>query len=342
MWDVNGQEETVAGITWKIPAYLKYPVSDTETIGLLRIQDMMVANIIQWVNWSRPIYFAVTVARENKIGLEDYLSMEGMVYRLEQTKAKPGDMLVNVPVMRTNVFEKYQYRSLDDPTIYKPPNTLKLVTNYFIGFAQLCENYARTGDSENAVRAAWGAIERTPNDFNKRFLLYQVLLASKMNDEIKEFLDRESLRPEFYDDRTITRENRMKIMALYEVIGEEDKTDTLYQAELEHSKEKLIDFQSRLEFGTQLLQRGLNRHAHDFFLELVEENPNNVEAWKAYAAVLFSIGEYDKALAVTDKIVELAPDDQVAQETRDFLINEVRKKTTPDSTRLNIPPIKDN
>lgn len=273
IWPLEGRDMTAAGITWRLPNYHRIPISASETLGMIRIQDEMVANIIHWVNWTRPVYFAVTVAVENKIGLQDNLSMEGMVYRLVKEKAQPGDILVNVPVMHRNVFEKYQYRSLDDPTIYKPPNTIKLVTNYFIGFAQLCDEYAEVGDAENAVRAAWGAIQRTPNDYNKRLLLYQafiiarmnepldefiewemtsrefkdsmsnrvlmyrVLAAGGMNEKLKELLDMELSAPDFMDDHNGTMNDRLQIYALLNIVGDIQRADSLVKAEQKKSKE---------------------------------------------------------------------------------------------------------
>ena len=292
VWPVEGKYVTFAGITWELPAYHKFPVSDGEFIGLLRIQDVMVFKIIDWVNWTRPIYFAVTVASENKIGLQYHLAMEGMVYRLVPEKAKPGEFgTFNTAVMDRNVFEKYQYRSLADPTIYKPPNTLKLVTNYFIGFAQLCEEYAANGDKENAVRAAWGAINRTPNDLQKRILLYQLFTINGMEDSVDEFIDWEMT-----------------------------------------SEENAGNYDSLMKFGTLLLSKNLMRQAYRIFTDLVTENPDDVEALKAYVATVYSVGEYEKALDAINKIIELAPDDTSVQQTRDILLRQIQQKTTPDST----------
>ena len=53
----------------------------------LRVQDLMVLRIIKDNNWNRPIYFAVTVSPNNRMGLDDYLTMEGLVYRLTFEKS---------------------------------------------------------------------------------------------------------------------------------------------------------------------------------------------------------------------------------------------------------------
>ena len=55
---------------------------------LLRVQDYMILKIINDINIERPIYFAATVAPNNQIGLNQYLSMEGMTYRVILNKDK--------------------------------------------------------------------------------------------------------------------------------------------------------------------------------------------------------------------------------------------------------------
>jgi len=307
LWPAEGREVTAAGITWNLPAQILL----NEKTGMLRIQDVMAANIIQWVNWERPIYFAVTVAEENKIGLEDYLSMEGMVYRLVNSKTEPGDIQVNVPVLDKNVFEKYQYHALSDPDVYKPPNTLKLVTNYFIGFAQLAERYATLGDKENTVRASWGAIKKTPNDLNKRLLLYQIFISRKFHEELDKFLDWETSSPEF---------------------GKNEKADSL--VEMEKNRLNLDSFESEYNFGMKLLQFSLNDQAYNFFEELTKENPTNVQMWEALAAAMFTTGRYDEALEAAAKILEIDPDDESAKQTRELIIKLIQEKNKSDSLEL--------
>ena len=61
---------------------LSFNIRPTLIGRLLRVQDYMILKIINDINIDRPIYFAATVAPSNQIGLDEYLSMEGMTYRL--------------------------------------------------------------------------------------------------------------------------------------------------------------------------------------------------------------------------------------------------------------------
>ena len=290
LWPAKGREVPVAGITWTLPARTIngefISTTNNEQFGILKTQDIMTANIIDWVNWSRPIYFAVTVAKENKIGLQDYLSMEGMVYKLVNTKGTSDRPLVNVPALDKNVFEKYQYHLLSDPDVYKPPNTLKLTTNYFIGFAQLADRYASMGDKENAVRAAWGAIKNTPNDRNKRILLYQIFAVRKFHDELDEFIEWETSLPEFING----------------------------------------SFESKYDFAITLLKYSLYDHAINVFKGLSAEEPSNTEILELLLAALYSTGKHEEAIETIDRILNINPDDESAKETKNIILKQIQEK----------------
>ena len=43
---------------------------------------LLVLDILANFNWERPIYFAITVGRDNYMGLENYFQLEGLAYRL--------------------------------------------------------------------------------------------------------------------------------------------------------------------------------------------------------------------------------------------------------------------
>ena len=51
----------------------------------------MVLDILANFNWERPIYFAITVGRDNFMGLEKYFQLEGLAYRLVPYQAVSSD-----------------------------------------------------------------------------------------------------------------------------------------------------------------------------------------------------------------------------------------------------------
>jgi hypothetical protein len=132
---------------------------DTKAI---RVQDRMVWDIIATNQWKRPVYFAVTVAPDSKIGLDDYLWFRGLAWRLEPHKIRSQESGLDPEVLEQNLFNEpegfskgpqlgYKFRNIADPNVYFDENVSRLMTNYrsaFIRFALYQMNIAN--DSRKA------------------------------------------------------------------------------------------------------------------------------------------------------------------------------------------------
>lgn len=138
---------------------------------VFRVQDVMVLDIIRTNAWQRPIYFAVTVSEENKIGLQDHLRMEGMVYRLVREK---GKNMVDPERSHHLLWEVYRYRGVNDPRVYKDENTRKLLTNYRAAFMTLALAYHRQGKNEEAIRELERCKQVTSLDWRGELLMSQL------------------------------------------------------------------------------------------------------------------------------------------------------------------------
>ena len=55
---------TITNMEWNIK-----PTVKSQRLSALRIQDLMILHILEKNKWKRPVYFAVTVSPDNKIGL---------------------------------------------------------------------------------------------------------------------------------------------------------------------------------------------------------------------------------------------------------------------------------
>ncbi len=108
----------------------------------IRTQDRMIVQLIRDINWSQPIYFAVTVAPENKIGLDRYLEMQGLVYELMPFRVQG----LNLDRLRQNLLETYRYRNLNDPSVYYNTNIQRLMQNLRANFLQLAIDGVIRGD----------------------------------------------------------------------------------------------------------------------------------------------------------------------------------------------------
>ncbi|MGE5457680.1 MAG: DUF2723 domain-containing protein, partial [Methanococcaceae archaeon] len=123
-------------------------------VSAIRLQDLVVKDIIQSNNWERPIYFASTGGNDSRIGLDDYCRIEGLASRLvPQKKTVAGGVdYINEPVMRKQLFELnpgystdykpgFKFRGLNDGSIFYDETHTRLIQNYRNAFLQLSVYY---------------------------------------------------------------------------------------------------------------------------------------------------------------------------------------------------------
>ena len=86
--------------------FIEWTVNPTFAGAALMVKDMMILKIISDSKWKYPIYFAVTVPASNRLGLEDHIEMEGLVYRLRPYKIDKRNP-INEERMWTNLMSGY-------------------------------------------------------------------------------------------------------------------------------------------------------------------------------------------------------------------------------------------
>ncbi len=144
----------------------------------IRVQDLMVLQIIEDIIANQPVYFAVTVSPSNRMGLENYLSMEGLVYKIHTTKQSSGDsppklnydkMLQNITQSSdlTNIIRTgedytqyvssgegvYRYTNLDNADVFFSSNIVRLIQNYRSSFLQMALNDLYSNKDNNLESA---------------------------------------------------------------------------------------------------------------------------------------------------------------------------------------------
>ncbi|MGK9368782.1 protein O-mannosyl-transferase family [Melioribacter sp. Ez-97] len=138
--------------TGKLTWLMKNPVQ-YGNVKAIRTQDLVVLDIIMQSKWKRPVYFAVTCSDDSKLGLDEYLRMEGMALRLVPDKSNAGSVeFINEPVMRKQLFDEpegfsrdyrpgFKFRGLNDSTIFFDENHERLIQNYRNTFMRLAVHY---------------------------------------------------------------------------------------------------------------------------------------------------------------------------------------------------------
>jgi len=190
-WTPEPKPMTMAGISWEMPPSYTYPRPDGTQAAYLSASAWMTAYIINQVNWDRPIYFAVTMSPAALIGLEPYLMMEGMVFRLTQENIEGGGHAVARETLEKNIFERYSYSGIADPDVYKSPETARLIQNYFVGFGELVKQYIISGEKDRALEVAEKALAESSPDLDHRMALYAILQDGGLANQAADYVESE-------------------------------------------------------------------------------------------------------------------------------------------------------
>jgi len=145
-------------ITWRMP----YTFA-AGNVKAVKVQDLMIFDIVKTNNWKRAVYFSATVTEDNYIGLEDYLVQEGMGKRFVPFKESdiPSQIRVNPEKMWANFMvtpsdysktpqDGYFFHGFDNPGIFFDQVTENNVQNYRSQFLALAYHFASAGDNAKA------------------------------------------------------------------------------------------------------------------------------------------------------------------------------------------------
>ena len=108
-----------AGITLTLPGRSEHRV--------LRVQDMMVLNIVEATKWTKPIYFAMTVSDDNLMGLAPYLQAQGLVYKVMPQRIS-GENQYNLERSLDLIDNVYKFRGIGKAK--NNDTSRRLLTNY--------------------------------------------------------------------------------------------------------------------------------------------------------------------------------------------------------------------
>ena len=128
----------------------------------LRVQDKMILELLENNYWLRPIYFANTVSRDGKLGLEPYLQFEGKAFRIMPKERDVGPFGYIDPEVHINRLERFRFTEWNNPEVYFDENIRRMLTNYRYGFTQLADVFINQGNYEEAAHWLEFGEERIP------------------------------------------------------------------------------------------------------------------------------------------------------------------------------------
>ena len=328
--------------------YIEWKVNPTFAGAALMVKDLMILQIIFAAQWKYPIYFAVTVPQSNRLGLEEFLEMEGLVYRLRPYKGDKQSGL-NESRMWTNLmsgygsevwgrdiearewreleneiwFKNYNpgylYRNLGREDIYFFPSTnIRLLQNLRSAYMQLAGyHYMKYKDNESIN-------EKEANVHRQKGL--QVL--NRMQDNIPE----KTIR---YD----SKELHYQLGRLYGELGNMDELQRVMNILIAR---KDLNIRDKVEYGQVFLaQLDSLERGKIIFEELYQDfksiesgarvtSQAEMEQWRNYfvqivSSLIFAyknLDMNDKAEAVVNDWLKNNPDDPVAKK----LLNDLKEK----------------
>ena len=124
--------------------------------------EMMVMEMLSTNQWKRPMYFAVTIGEDYHLGLNPYLELTGMAYRITPERSKDGKPRVNTEVMYDNMLHKFKYGNMNVPGIYIDENTMRMCRTHRMMFCQLAEALYYEGKRDKALEVLDYAEEMLP------------------------------------------------------------------------------------------------------------------------------------------------------------------------------------
>ena len=193
--------EPLNTIKWLLKPGLTY-----DGQGYLRPQDLAVYEILMNNYSRRPVYFALTVDPESMIGLENYLRLDGLAYKVVPLKSADPMSFVDPALLYRNLVEVYRYRNLNNPRVTLEETSRRLCGNYTPLFVRLALELAADPEGVLAIHGASGA-ERT---VRRGALALEVLDTSAKLLPLAQY----PLNPELAGS----------VIALYVRLGEKQKT----------------------------------------------------------------------------------------------------------------------
>ncbi len=278
--------------------YLEWTVKPTYMKAALKVQDLMIIRIINDNAWRYPIYFAVTVSPDNRIGLDKYLEMEGLVFHLVSHKGNN----VNIANMENNLMSEiddwdseyqsgYLYRNLDNPEVYYNPNIVKLLQNYRSAYMQLAVakyfDYMDTGES--AADTAFKEVLR--GDVLK--------VLNRMEDKVP-----------IATIPMTSKELYFQYGRLYGAIGENDRMRNIVDDLMSRPRLSLRD---RIDYGMTYLELNEYERGREIFEELYSQNRSNARIVGALIQIYRQLKLYDDAENLLSAWLEKAPQDEQAR-----------------------------
>ena len=115
--------------------------------------ELMMLEMLANANWERPMYMAITVGRENQLGMDKHFVQEGLASRFTPFETKKLEATIDSEKMYDNLMNKFKFGGIDKPGIYIDENVMRMCYTHRRVFAQLIEQLMKEGQKDKALAA---------------------------------------------------------------------------------------------------------------------------------------------------------------------------------------------
>ena len=115
--------------------------------------ELMMLEMLANANWERPMYMAITVGRENQLGMDKHFVQEGLASRFTPFETKKLGATIDSEKMYDNLMNKFKFGGIDKPGIYIEENVMRMCYTHRRVFAQLIEQLMKEGQKDKALAA---------------------------------------------------------------------------------------------------------------------------------------------------------------------------------------------
>lgn len=166
-------------------SHFLFPFRDEKSGRIVRVQDMMIENIILSNEWKYPVYFSTTVSQDNRLNLDKNLKVEGFAWKLVPEQ---GERMIDSEKFYHRLTQVYKYRGLNDLRVTKDDNTTGLLVNYPEKFIELATYYMLNKDTTRALELLNKSKEINPDYWRTYLALAQIYTGQNKTEEKSKLL----------------------------------------------------------------------------------------------------------------------------------------------------------
>ena len=148
--------------------------------------DLMMLEMLAYCNWERPLFIATTVGDENHLGLDPFMVMEGLAYRItpfnweklgysERDERGNWTYVIDTDRMYSNLM-KFKFGGLDNPDLYLDETIRRMCCSHRRLYAQLAEMLIIKGERDKAL----AVLDKCEEGISSELLPHSVMAYSQM------------------------------------------------------------------------------------------------------------------------------------------------------------------